>query len=116
MITKRFSADDIGTQSDAADPADKEAAAHHRSTIEKIRNLPAPVGVVLMGVGVAGLILPGPIGTPFVLAGGLVLAPKVFGKLDRFVQRRMPTFHRVSMEAVERFVDDMEKRYPNEAS
>ena len=97
----------------STDPEPEQAAEHH-STVEKIKKLPTPVGVILMGVGVAGLILPGPIGTPFILAGGLVLAPKVFGKVDRCVQKRFPGFHRVSMEAVERFVDDLEKRYPSE--
>ena len=121
IFRKRFGANDFrkrpGFDRAKADHEETaEEAARYRSTTTKIRSLPAPVGVVLMGVGVAGLILPGPIGTPFLLAGGLVLAPRVFGKVDRCVHRRFPTFHRVSMEAVERFADDLEKRYPSEAS
>lgn len=88
--------------------------AGRRSTYEKIKRLPTPVGVVLMGVGVVGLIIPGPIGTPFILAGGMVLAPRVFGKVNGFVERRCPEFHRAGMHAVERFVTDLEKRYPSE--
>ena len=93
------------------DPAQR---AHHRSTVEKIKSLPTPVGAVLMGIGIAGIVLPGPIGTPFFLAGGLVLAPKAFGPLDRCVQQRFPGFHRIGMDAVDRFVADMEKRYPRD--
>ena len=98
----------------SASEGDTVPSDHHRSTVEKIKNLPAPVGVVLMGIGIVGLVLPGPIGTPFLLAGGLVLAPKVFGGLDHFVQRRFPEFHQVGMESVDRFLADLEKRYPDD--
>lgn len=82
------------------------------SMAERLRTLPASVGGVLLAVGVAGLVVPGPFGTPFLLAGGLVLAPRAFRSIDRFVQRRMPTLHDAGMATVDRFLRDLEKRYP----
>ncbi len=99
------------TNVDASSPGSADAV-HHRTTLERIKNLPAPVGVLLVGFGVAGLILPGPMGTPLIIAGGLVLAPRAFGKVEKFFERRFPKFHRAGLDVVERFVDDLDKRYP----
>lgn len=98
----------------AGDEPAAEAQQQSRSTIEKIKGLPTPVGVLLVGAGVAGLALPGPMGTPLILAGGLVLAPKMFGKVERFLERRFPDLHRTSLESVERFISDLEKRFPSQ--
>ena len=84
------------------------------STIDKIKALPAPIGVLLVGAGVAGLALPGPMGTPLILAGGLVLAPKTFGKVEQFLEQRFPDLHQAGLEAVERFIEDLEKRFPSQ--
>src|SRR5262249_30932112 len=82
------------------------------ATRERIRTCPPEVGIVLMSVGVVGFILPGPMGTPLVLAGGLVLMPAMFGRVERWVERRFPKLHNVGMKHVDRFIDDFEKRYP----
>ena len=37
----------------------------------------------LIIAGIGGVILPGPVGTPFILMGGAVLFPKVFQGLER---------------------------------
>lgn len=93
---------------------DEEDATRHRSTLDKIKHLPTPVGVLLVGLGVAGLVLPGPMGTPLIVAGGLVLAPRTFHKVEKYFERRFPRFHKTGLAIVERFVDDLEKRYPSE--
>ncbi|MSR58898.1 MAG: hypothetical protein EXS05_14820 [Planctomycetaceae bacterium] len=82
------------------------------STRERIRQLPPEVGVVLVGVGVLGIVLPGPMGTPLVLAGGLVLMPRAFNGVERWFARKFPGMHRVGMKYVDRFMDDFERRYP----
>lgn len=92
------------------DLTDDQAA---EATRQRIRQLPSEVGAVLIGVGIAGLILPGPMGTPLILAGGLVLIPRVFGRVETWVQRKFPKSHRVGMKYVDRFIDDFEKRYPH---
>jgi hypothetical protein len=81
-------------------------------TRERIERLPPEVGAVLLAVGIAGMILPGPVGTPLFLAGGLALMPSVFGRAERWVEKRFPRLHWHGMKNVNRFVDDLEKRFP----
>jgi len=79
--------------------------------LNKIKELPKEVGAMLITAGIVGLILPGP-GTPAIIAGGLVLWPKAFGKLESWLERRYPGVHRQSMKQISRFLNDLEKRYP----
>lgn len=88
------------------------AASGSHPTIEKIKRLPTPVGLMLIGAGVAGLILPGPVGTPLIIAGGLVLAPKTFDRVASYFGDRFPHLHRTGLDAVERFLTDMDRRFP----
>jgi hypothetical protein len=81
------------------------------SELEKFKELPKEVGVMLVTAGIVGLILPGP-GTPALIAGGLVLWPKAFGKLESWLERHHPVVHRQSMQQIDRFLSDLEKRYP----
>jgi hypothetical protein len=74
--------------------------------------LPPEVGAVLVAVGVGGLILPGPFGTPFLLAGGVVLAPQYFHRTELWMQKRFPKMHRAGRRHLDRFIDDFEKRFP----
>lgn len=82
----------------------------------RIRQLPPEVGAVLMTAGVMGLILPGPIGTPLILAGGLALMPRTFGRLEKWFAKRFPAAHEHGMRNVHRFIDDFEKRYPQRSA
>ena len=84
------------------------------STVERIKGLPTSIGVILIAAGVAGIILPGPWGTPLIAAGGLVLAPKAFGRFDAYMKTRFPGMRHQGMKMLERFLDDMQKRYPDE--
>jgi hypothetical protein len=104
------------SSADSATPAaEQTASGDFRVTDdmrERIRRLPPEVGAVLITVGVAGVILPGPVGMPLLLAGGLALAPSVFGRVERWIEMRFPTLHWHGMKNVNRFIDDFEKRYP----
>src|SRR5262249_26750887 len=60
---------------------------------------------------VVGFVLPGP-GVPALVAGGLILWPEGFGKVDGWLRRRFPTVHRKGMAQIERFLSDLERRYP----
>jgi hypothetical protein len=91
--------------------ADRDA----EETRTRIKRLPPEVGAVLITVGIAGVILPGPVGMPLLLAGGLALMPTVFGRAERWVERRFPTLHWHGMKNVNRFIDDFERRYPPDA-
>jgi len=83
------------------------------SLMQRVKNAPPAVGVVLMGIGAVGLVIPGPFGTPFLLAGGLILAPRVFRSVDQWVERKFPQCYRSGLSNVERFLADMERRYPS---
>jgi len=78
-----------------------------------LESLPREVGVLLLVAGVGGVLLPGPVGTPFLILGGVVLFPNVFRKLDRSFQTRFPRLHREGMRQVRRFILDLERRYPS---
>lgn len=94
-------------------PALPEPAAASNSAAEAInvRALPKELGVVLLSAGVVGFVMPGP-GTPAIIAGGLVLWPEGFGKVDGWFQQRFPQAHRAGMKHLHRYLQDLNRRYP----
>ena len=68
---------------------------------------------MLMTVGVLGFVLPGVVGTPAAIAGGLVLWPKAFGKVENWFERRFPKVHKQSLYQINRYLNDLESRYPD---
>jgi len=83
--------------------------------VSKIKDLPKELGVMLITAGIVGFVLPGP-GTPAIIAGGLVLWPKAFGRLESWLERAHPRVHREGMQQISRFLNDLEKRYPDSAT
>ena len=81
--------------------------------LRRIKDLPREVGVMLMTVGVLGLVLPGVVGTPAAIAGGLVLWPKAFGRVENWFERRFPKIHKQSLYQINRYLNDLESRYPD---
>jgi cation transport ATPase len=79
--------------------------------LRRIKDLPREVGVMLMSVGVLGFILPGVMGTPAIIAGGLALWPRTFSGVEEWLRRRSPSFYRRGMNQLGRFLDDLETRY-----
>ena len=74
-------------------------------TAVSVEQLPKDAGWLLITAGVVGLVVPGVFGTPFLLAGALVLAPGGTKLLSRWVGHS-------AMRQVGRFLDDLERRYP----
>jgi hypothetical protein len=110
--TEATSIDETSVELSVLDnPAVSDQAAFHEIR-GRIRKLPPEVGMVLIAAGVMGVILPGPLGTPLLLAGGLVLSPTLFGRAELWAERRFPTAHRHGMRYVDRFIDDFERRFP----
>jgi hypothetical protein len=102
--------DEIPTASvgpDAGSPAPID-----EPTLLRIKDLPKEVGVMLVSVGALGLALPGLMGTPAIIAGGLVLWPSSFTPLEGWFRRRNPDLYRRGMQQIGRFLDDLERRYP----
>jgi hypothetical protein len=81
--------------------------------LARIKDLPKEVGVMLLTVGVLGFVLPGVVGTPVAIAGGLVLWPKAFGKVENWFERRFPKMHKQSLYQINRYLNDLENRFPD---
>jgi hypothetical protein len=81
--------------------------------MQRIKAMPKEVGVLLIVAGLGGLVLPGPLGTPFLVMGGVVLWPKAFEKLETLLARKFPKVHHEGVQTIIRFVEDLERRYPS---
>ncbi len=55
---------------------------------------------------------PGPFDLSLVVAGGIVLWPRGLGGIEGWVRRRFPKAHRCGMKFLDRFLADLERRYP----
>jgi len=94
-------------------PAQSAAvASQEEEVLRQIRNLPPDLAVLLVSVGALGFVLPGIIGTPALIAGGLALWPKAFGRVDNWFAKRYPVVHRKSLHQMGRFLADLDSRYP----
>ena len=112
----RHSLKKVQAQTDAHTRKDSSLAhdqlVSEQPDLKRFKDLPKEVGVMLIAAGIVGLVMPGP-GTPALIAGGLVLWPGAFRKLESWLEERHPTVHHRSMKQIGRFLDDLEKRYPN---
>lgn len=95
----------------ACDP-DSDATETAIEMEERLARMPREIGVLLMTIGVVGVVLPGMVGTPALLAGGLMLWPRGFRGINGWLRRRCPKTHAKGMEQLIRYLDDMERRYP----
>lgn len=113
------SKDTLDSQAAGTQPVDESSTQDQFDSepaeLNRIRDLPKEVGVMLITAGVVGFILPGP-GTPAIIAGGLVLWPGAFGKLETWLERSHPRVHRKGMQQINRFLSDLQKRYPYSTS
>jgi hypothetical protein len=97
-------------------PKPASATADEGDTASAIRELPREVGVMLVSVGMLGFVMPGMAGTPALMAGGMVLWPSVFGKLEDRFRRNCPELHRQGMRQIRRYLDDLNRRFPEQGS
>ena len=86
------------------EPAQGEASCCELTPV-RVEQLPREAGWLLITIGVVGLLVPGVLGTPFLLAGFVVLAPSGSKLLTRWAGHS-------AMRQVGRFLDDLERRYP----
>jgi hypothetical protein len=94
-----------------AEPTRAEAAADQQ-TVLRVEHLPREAGWMLVTAGVVGLIVPGMPGAPFLAAGAFVLVPGGPRLLSRWAGRNPPKFVHAAMRQINRFLDDLERRYP----
>ncbi len=79
---------------------------------EALGPIPKELAILFVVAGVGGVLLPGPIGTPFLIIGAVALWPRALEAADRGIRERFPRAHRVGVRQVKRFVADLERRYP----
>jgi hypothetical protein len=82
-------------------------------TDRRIEELPRDLGFMLVSVGALGFVLPGMFGAPAFIAGGLVLWPRSFRGLENWLRRRNPALYDQGMKQISRYLDDLERRYPD---
>ena len=80
----------------------------------RLLEMPREVGLLMVSIGVMGIALPGIVGTPALLAGGLMLWPRGFRAANGWVRKRFPKTHEHGVEQLIRYLDDMERRYPSQ--
>ena len=80
--------------------------------VRRFTQLPKEAGWLLITAGVVGLVVPGILGTPFLLAGAVVVAPGGSNLLSRWAGRNPPKIVHSAMRQINRFIDDLERRYP----
>jgi hypothetical protein len=96
----------------AARGVDRLAAVPMTEDSGMIGELPREIGVLLMIAGLGGVLLPGPVGTPFLLAGLVTLWPSLFARMEICFQGRFPGMHRRGTKQIKRFLVDLDRRYP----
>jgi hypothetical protein len=95
-----------------APPPTSEATGEPQT--EMLGNFPPEIATLLVIAGIAGVILPGPIGTPLLIAGGVVLWPKTFRPIEKWFSRKFPALHREGVIQLKEFVNDLNRRFPEE--
>ena len=81
--------------------------------IRRIEELPREAGWVLVTAGVIGVIAPGMMGVPFLVAGAFVLSPGGPRLLSRWAGRKPRKLAHSALRRIGRFIDDLERRYPH---
>ena len=96
------------------DPDSAAAQLHHDAeAVHTLENFPPEIATLLIMAGVAGILLPGPVGSPLLIAGGVVIWPKTFRPIERWFRRRFPCLHREGVIQLKEFVGDLKKRFPD---
>ncbi len=85
-------------------------------TARRIDRLPTEVGVLLLTAGIIKGMLPpppGPFDLTIIISGGMVLWPSGFRAIEGWAGRHFPRAHQAGMTFLDRYLDDLERRYPN---
>lgn len=81
-------------------------------TIHRVEKLPRDVGWLLITAGLVGVVVPGVLGVPFLVLGGLVLMPLTSQRAEHWLSGHSPKMLKGSVRQINRFLDDLERRYP----
>ncbi|MGD9647952.1 MAG: hypothetical protein AB7U73_19730 [Pirellulales bacterium] len=106
ISTRTFQRDATGSQSTDV------LAFDATTTRERISKLPTELGVMLVGLGVMGVVLPGMVGIPLIVTGGVALMPRTCAPVERWFEARFPAAYKEGLRYVDRFLNDFYKRFP----
>ena len=81
--------------------------------VRRIEHMPKEVGVLLIVAGIGGILLPGPIGSPFLVLGAVILWPRAFRGLEGLLKTQFPKLHDQSVLQITRFLEDLERHTPS---
>lgn len=101
-----------GSNSQSGSDAASAESDSAREMNELLENFPPEIATLLIMAGVAGVLLPGPVGAPLVIAGGLVYWPKTFRPIERWFSRKFPSLHREGVIQLKEFIVNLKRRYP----
>jgi len=91
---------------------DIRSGSSENAVVDRVKHLSRNMGWVLISAGLVGIVIPGVIGTPFVILGSLVLWPGNQKLLDKWRRNHRSRFVDVALRQVDRYLDDIERRYP----
>jgi hypothetical protein len=91
-----------------------DGTALDEQVVLRITNVPRDVGWMMVSVGLLGVILPGIIGTPFLVTGIAVLTPGGPRLLARWARRDRNGVMLAGLRQMGRWLDDLERRYPRQ--
>lgn len=83
-----------------------------QDTIQRIERLPRDIGWLLVTAGMVGIVMPGVLGLPFLVLGGLVIMPVTSRRAEHWLSGHSPSIFKGSVKQINRFLDDLERRYP----
>ncbi len=86
------------------------------AVVERVEHLAKDVAWVLIAAGVIGIVMPGVLGTPFLIAGAAAMWPGNHKRLEKWRQGHAPKMFHGGMKQINRFLDDLERRYPRDGS
>ena len=89
-----------------------KAMALDDSTHTRLQRLPKDTGLLLATAGIIGIVVPGVLGMPFLVLGGLLMWPSSKARAERWLSGQSPRFLKGSVRQINRFLDDLERRYP----
>lgn len=101
---------DPGTKT--SDSLEAELEKSDEAVVDRVEHLNRGVGYVLITAGIVGLVVPGVLGTPFLILGALALWPGNRERVERWRKGHSPKIFHGAMKQINRFLDDLEKRYP----
>ncbi|MBS1212752.1 MAG: hypothetical protein H6R26_1369, partial [Proteobacteria bacterium] len=93
------------SSAEAIDPSDDRV-------VDRVEHSNRGIGWVLITAGVVGMVVPGVLGTPFLILGGLALWPGNRKRVEHWRQGHSPKMFHGAMKQINRFLDDLERRYP----